>query len=341
MTGGLTRRHCLGWGTASLLSGAGRRASAAPVGLQEVVADAERLGPMRSLVVMQQGEQVLERTFGRYAVDDLLPVNSVTKSVVSMLVGVALRDQLLPGLGETVGRLLPDDARVRPDSPLLAVSRAQLLSGHSGVAYDYTRDVPALAGAADPVAHALSLPALPAGTAAWTYNDAAVGLLGPILTRACGGDLEAWAARQLFRPLGIERWSWARDRRDVPLTWRGLRLRGRDAARLGAVMADGGRWKGQLLLGADWVADSLRPHGAADWQVAPVTDVGYGLLWFSGRLHGQRVAWGWGYGAQFLLVAPALQLVVSTSALEPPPHQLLARNRDVMALVARVVALYA
>jgi CubicO group peptidase (beta-lactamase class C family) len=164
MTRCLPRRRCLAWGAASLLLGAGRLAGAAPAGLNEVVADAERLGPMRSVVVMQQGEPVLERGFGRFRVDELLPIHSATKSVVSMLVGLAVQDRLLPGLDETVGRLLPEDARRQPGSPLLAVTLGQLLCGRSGVAYDYRRDVPALAGAADPVAHALSLPALPAGT---------------------------------------------------------------------------------------------------------------------------------------------------------------------------------
>ena len=335
-----TRRRCLAWGAAAMLAVAGRPARAAD-SLDSVLADAERLQPLRSLVVMQHGELTLERAFGRFGTDALLPINSVTKSVASMLVGIALRDGLLAGVNETVGRLLPDDARRWPDSPLLRVTLGQLLRGHSGVAYDFMRDMRALDGAIDAVAYALALPAAPAGPSSWSYNDAAVALLGPILNRACGGDLQAWAERQLFKPLGIERWGWATDRQGVPLTWRGLQLRGRDVARLGAVMAAGGRWQGQTLLPAPWVADSLRPHGATDWRVAPVAEPGYGYLWFTGVLHGQRVAWGWGYGAQFLMVVPALQLVVCTSAQEPPPQALLARNREVMALVARVVALHA
>jgi CubicO group peptidase (beta-lactamase class C family) len=332
-----SRRRCLAWGAASWLAAAGRPALAAD-SLDGVLADAERLQPMRSLVVMQHGELKLERAFGRFGTDALLPINSVTKSVASMLVGVALRDGLLPGVDETVARLLPDDARRWPDSPLLAVTLGQLLRGHSGVAYDFMRDMRALDGAADVVAYALALPAGPSG---WIYNDAAVALLGPILNRACGGDLQAWAERELFKPLGIERWAWATDRQGVPLTWRGLQLRGRDVARLGAVMAAGGRWQGRALLPPPWVADSLRPHGPTDWRVAPVADPGYGYLWFTGLLHGQRVAWGWGYGAQFLMVVPALQLVVCSSTQEPPPQALPARNREVMALVARVVALHA
>lgn len=79
------------------------------------------------------------------------------------------------------------------------------------------------------------------------------------------------------------------------------------------------------------------PAGPAGWRVAPVSDVGYGYLWFTGQLHGRRVAWGWGYGAQYALVVPELRLVVTTAATSPRIEDLQAQNNAVMALVARVV----
>ncbi len=73
--------------------------------------------------------------------------------------------------------------------------------------------------------------------------------------------------------------------------------------------------------------------------MAPADDIGYGLLWFTGRLHGHRVAWGWGYGGQFALTAPALRLAVATLATSPPPSALGAQTDAVMTVVARLVQL--
>jgi len=106
---------------------------------------------------------------------------------------------------------------------------------------------------------------------------------------------------------------------------------------LAGLMADGGRWDGTPVLPDAWVADSLAPKGPATWRVQPMTDIGYGLLWFTGRLHGQRVAWAWGYGAQFALIAPDLKLVVATAATSPPPAAVPAQNEAVMTLVGRLV----
>lgn len=325
------RRRDLIAGGAALLAAPAVRSAVSD--LEAVFDDGARLGRLRSLVVMRGGELVAARHYGRVRSDDLLPLNSVTKSVVSMLVGAALRDGALPGLHTRVAQLLPEAARRHPGSALGAATLGQLLGGRTGV-----DDDPGLEDAADGVDFALALPAAPAGTLPWSYNDAAVALLGPILARATGADLEAYAERVLFRPLGIERWAWPRDRQGRPMAWRGLRLRALDMARLAAVMADGGRWQGQPLLPADWVTQSLRAHGPATWRVDPVTDIGYGHLWFTGRLPGHDVAWGWGYGSQFALVVPARQLVVCSFAIEPPRAALPAQNRAVMALVARIVA---
>ncbi len=64
---------------------------------------------------------------------------------------------------------------------------------------------------------------------------------------------------------------------------------------------------------------------------------GYGLLWFTGRLHGQRVAWAWGYGGQFALLVPELKLAVATAATSPQPSALRQQTDAVMSLVGKMV----
>ena len=186
------------------------------------------------------------------------------------------------------------------------------------------------------VRHALTRPAEPVAPPGWSYNDAMVALIAPILAHAQGADLATLAARQLFAPLGIERFDWQRDRDGHPLAPGGLALRPRDLLARGA---DGRRrpMGGTPVLPAAWVAESLAPKGPATWRARPLEDVGYGFLWFTGRLHGQRVAWAWAYGAQFALLAPDLKLVVATSATSPAPAALAPQNDAVMTLVGRLV----
>ncbi|RZL88877.1 MAG: class A beta-lactamase-related serine hydrolase [Variovorax sp.] len=305
--------------------------------LAGVLRDGAQLPALRAMVVVRNGTLVGERYYNGASTDDLLPVNSVTKSVCAMLVGQALQQDRLAGLDATVGQLLPEAAAQVPGSAVAAVSLRQILTGRTGLASDWDRQSVALASAPDPLPLVMALPTDPAAAGAWRYNNAAVGLLSPILARAHGRDLAEVAARDLFGPLGIERYAWSRDRAGRPTAHAGLRLRPRDVARLAWTMADGGRWRGSQVVPSAWVAECMRPAGPAGWRVAPVSDVGYGYLWFTGQLHGRRVAWGWGYGAQYALVVPELRLVVTTAATSPRIEDLQAQNNAVMALVARVV----
>ncbi len=303
----------------------------------DTLKDGEAVPGLRALLVARRGVLVAERYYAGATVESLQPINSATKSVCSMLVGLALRDSRVKSLDDTVAKLIPDAIAEVPDSPAASVTLRRILSGRSGLAFD-PMHFGQLAGAKPLVRYALSRPAVAVAPPGWSYNDAMVSLIAPILERAQGGaDLSVLAARQLFDPMGIERFEWRRDRDGNPLAPAGLALRTRDLLKLAILMADGGRWQGTQVLPESWVSESLEPQGPATWRAGAVTDVGYGLLWFTGRLHGQRVAWAWGYGGQFALLAPELKLAVATAATSPPPAALKEQTDAVMTLVGRMV----
>ena len=319
------------WDTAAPESGGMRGGVVA-----DVLKAGEGLPGLRALLVAHRGVLVAERYYAGATAESLQPINSATKSVCSMLVGLALRDGRLKSLDDTVAQLLPDAMAEVPDSPAKSVTLRQVLCGRTGLAFDpmlYGQ----LASARPLVRYALSRPAVPVEQPGWSYNDAMVSLIAPILGRVQGTDLSVLAARQLFSPMGIERFEWQRDRDGNPLAPAGLALRTRDLLKLAVLMIEGGQWRGTPVLPASWVTESLTPQGPATWRAGPVVDIGYGLLWFTGRLHGQRVAWAWGYGGQFSLLVPDLKLAVATAATSPPPAALREQTNAVMTLVGRMV----
>lgn len=289
---------------------------------------------LRALVAARHGHIVAERYYGGAHADSLLAINSATKSVCAMLVGPALAGGRLPGLDHTLADLAPATFAQAPAAPAARVTLRALLTGRSGQAFD-SAQLASVAAARSLVRLALAQPDTPAE--GWTYNDAMVALLSPVLEHAEGVDIAEQAARRIFAPLGITRWTWRRDRSGQPISSAGIALRPRDLLKLAALMAAGGRWQGAQVLPADWVAQSLASAGPATWRARPVDDIGYGFLWFSGRLHGQPVAWAWGYGGQFALLAPALDLVVATAATAPLAAALQQQTDEVMGLVGRLV----
>ena len=293
---------------------------------------------LRSIVVVKNGSLAGEHYYGGATASDLQAVNSVTKSVASMLVGIAIQQGKIRSLSETVGNLLPAAAAKAPGGAALAISLEQILTDTSGLVYDFQTGMGALESAADPVAFVLRLPVDPRKVGQWVYNDAAISLLSPILVEAQGVPVEQFARRDLFGPLGIEQIAAARDKAGNFMSYRGLRLRARDLAKLAGTMANDGRWGDKQIVPARWVTDSTRFHVPTTWGAAPMPKTGYGYLWFTGNLSGYPVFWAWGYGAQFALVVPSLRLAVTTTATDPGPRDLRAQNDAVMTVVARIVA---
>ncbi|MDR7375867.1 CubicO group peptidase (beta-lactamase class C family) [Rhodoferax ferrireducens] len=307
-------------------------------GVQKVLDDARSLKALRSVVVIKNGSLVAEQYYGGVAATDLQAVNSVTKSIASILVGAAIEQGKIKSLSETVGSLLPAAAERAPHSAVLAITLEQILSDTSGLVYDFQTGVRALEAAEDPVSFVLGLPVDPQQVGKWVYNDAAISLLSPILVQAQGMSVDQLAQRDLFSPLGIEKIAAAKDRAGNFLSYRGLRLRARDLAKVAWTMTNGGRWGDKQIVPLEWVKESTRPHVLTTWGATPMRRTGYGYLWFTGDLGERPVVWAWGYGAQFALVVPSLRLAVVTTATNPSPADLVAQNNAVMTMVAQIVA---
>jgi CubicO group peptidase (beta-lactamase class C family) len=237
-----------------------------------------------------------------------------------------------------VAQLIPESLAEVPTSAAAGVTLRQILCGRTGFAIDLEeKRYVELINAQPLVRYALRQPGeLVVGTMAWTYNNTMVSLIAPILRRAEGADLADLASRQLFGPMNIESHVWEPDRDGNSLAAAGLMLRARDLLKFAAMMADGGRWLGVQVVPRPWVAASLRPYVPVTWRFDPISDVGYGFLWFTGRLHGHQVAWAWGYGGQVSLLVPDVGLAVAT-ATSPRPPDLAKQAKAVLALVGRMV----
>jgi CubicO group peptidase (beta-lactamase class C family) len=331
----LSRRHCLLAAAGAPLAPLAAFGAEGPA-LADAFAAGAAISGLRAIVVMRDGVLLGERYDAGAGVDDLQPVNSVTKSVVSLLVGLAVERGRL-ALDAPLKGLLPEAFAEVPDSVFADVTLAQVLAGRTGIGFDVFRGNRELGSAADPVRHTLELARVPVAPSGWSYNDAAIGLLAPVLERVEGHDLAALAERDLFGPLGITRHAWRRDRRGRPTAYGGLSLSPRDLARLASLAVDGGRWRDRRVVPSAWMARATTPHGPADWRLPPIEDIGYGDLWFTGRLDGRRVAWGWGYGGQFAFAVPGLRLAIATAATSPPPAQLRAQTDAIATHVAAIV----
>jgi len=276
-------------------------------GLETAASRAASMARFRGLLVARHGKLVVERYLGGSDANTLFDVRSVTKSVLSALTGIALRDQALPGLEASMARYLePPYSLDEADRP---ITLRNLMTMTSGFQWDDNQDYNPWILSPDHVQYLLDRPHSTPPGAQFQYNSAAVHVLGVVLQEATGTPLPQYADAHLFRALGVEGAEWEPLDRGTVNGGSGIRLRGRDLLKLGQLYLQRG-WSGQeSVVPESWVDETTRPQFSWRDRYGAQAGVTYGMLWWVSDAE-PPAFFAWGYGGQFVYVVPRLDLVV-------------------------------
>ena len=261
------------------------------------------------------------RVAGEVVVDEHLrgpragDVFSVTKSVLSTVVGVVAAQGRLPVLDQPVADVLPElrgtTAQPHTWGHLLSMTRGAETEGRWDV-----DELTALPGGQ--VAHIAAAPQLRPPGQGFAYDNGGCHLVSAALQELLGEPVGEHARRELFAPLGVEQVEWLRDPDGIPFGYGHLSIAAADLAELGQLWLDGGRRKGRQLVDPRYLAELSRPQSGG----GPPEDLPYGLLtWLDQR--GTLMAGGW--AGQHLLAVPSAGAVVVVTGdprftFGPPPR---------------------
>lgn len=290
------------------------------------------LGEARALLVAQHGEVLLEEYLHGADADAPRDVKSVTKSVQSALVGIALDDGSLPGLDERVSDILPSSFPGLPEGRDLSwgswlersatlrrdITVRHLLTMRSGLqGSDLNADyVSVLTHAPDQVRFAAALPMEGPPGEGFRYNTASAMLLNGVLAAVTGMSPRAYAEAKLFAPLGAAIHRWTTDQAGLETGGSEVSLTAGDMLRFGLLYLGRGEFEGRRILPAAWVDDSLAeqvgfpspPDDPAAVLLPGAT--GYGFLWWHRGSGHHTMHCAWGYGDQLICLVPPLDLIV-------------------------------
>jgi CubicO group peptidase (beta-lactamase class C family) len=225
------------------------------------------------------GESLGRVVFTRETKHDL---RSVTKSVVSALVGIANSSGAIRSLDTPLLDYFPEfhDLQV-PERRQITIRHALMMSA----GFEWNEDVPyndphndeiVMIGSSDPIHYVLSRPIVAAPGTTWRYNGGTTQALGTIVQRATKQALADYARAVLFSPLGITDFEWLGNLGGVPSAASGLRLRPRDLAKFGSLYLHDGQWNGRQVIPAEWVDQSTRRRLTLPGQGAR----GYAYQWW-------------------------------------------------------------
>lgn len=284
---------------------------------------------LHGVVVIKEGQLVLERYFpghdwrwGRdlgvvdFDAGTLHDLRSVTKSIVSLLYGIALEEGLVP----PPEAVLVDQFPAYPD--LIAdPKRRRMLVGHAlamRLGTEWNEDLPysdprnseiAMELAPDRYRFVLDRPFVKQPGTWWDYNGGATALIAHLIERGSGQSLKDFAVERLLEPLGIEQVDWIQGSDGIYSAASGLRLRPRDLARIGQLVLNKGRWDGRQVVPEVWLEGSITP------RTQLFSGIKYGYHWWLGETEaGAPWIAGFGNGGQRLFILPEADLVIAVTA---------------------------
>jgi CubicO group peptidase (beta-lactamase class C family) len=245
--------------------------------------------------------------------------NSMTKSVTSLLVGIALQRGWITTLDTPVLDFFPEYADLRTPEKS-AITLYHLLTMSDGLDWSELKQpfdsIGKMRGAKDAYRYVLEQPiAAPPGRT-YNYNSGATELIGAVLHKTSGKSLEVLAKDELFAPMGIEDVEWNRRLPNgEPQASGAMRARPRDWAKLGQLVLNRGVWNDRQIVPSAWIADSIKPRNNGPGLFL------YGYHWWLGRsfCRGRVVEWAgaMGWGGQRLMIVPDLGMVVLVHAWLP------------------------
>jgi len=302
-------------------------ATPSPIELERAIEDyiangSVALGTINSVIVEVDGISQLELYRNGGGPNHYSHVWSVTKSVVSTLVGIAIAEGKISSLDATLPELLPDHAaKMSPDQR--SITLRQLLTMSAG--FSDEMGGPQLSDAK--VASILKLPLEATPGTRFIYSDPGAQLVSAIVTEATGMTTLDYARAKLFGPLGINSTPaytgvalWQQIRHDETLAaadfaWAvtedginngccTLKLKPADMQKIGRLCLDHGQWEGRQLLPAEWVQLATTPSE---------TSSEYGLFWWLESLGGRQAFAAEGRGGQLIAVVPETRMVITVS----------------------------
>lgn len=295
----------------------------------ETLEAAEGMPRLRSLLISHRDDLVVEEYFQGARPGDTFNVKSVSKSIMSALVGLAIDRGYLEGLDQPITDFYGDLISEQDDPRKRDITVGHLLSMQAGLETTSFRNYGAWVGSDDWIRFALEQPMRADPGTELVYSTGNSHLLSGIITEASGRSALRFARETLTGPLGIDIAAWDRDPKGIYFGGNNMAFTPRALHRFGRAYLDGGLYDGRQVIPTEWVELSTQPRVESGRESGRF----YGLGWWIRTMAGFRAPHAWGYGGQFVVIVPELDLVVVTTSSSQPGNGRRAHMRSLRELI--------
>lgn len=299
-------------------------------GIEVIAQNANKNIPsLGSILVWKNNKMFFERYFNGANDTTSFKVKSVTKSIVSALVGIANDYKLLPDLRTPVYNLFPEyetdftknktigfpELIKSNDSLKRKITLSDMLTMQTGYVWDDNSPLSSRVfnSSSDPVRSTLDLPFDDFPGTKFKYCTPASHVVAVIVAKSVNGNLKKFADTALFNPLGITITSWSNDPLGRTMGGTELSMKPTDMIKFGLLYLNEGIVNGEQIISKSWINESTSEKVIlTNWDVLPDAN-GYGYYWWRRKINGHQAFVASGYGGQLICVIPDLKVVIVTT----------------------------
>lgn len=278
------------------------------------LADIFDIGHINSIMVLQGDDLILEEYRQGMQAERTTNIKSASKSLLALLVGVAIEEGYLEGVDQPIGPFFADYFARHPDPEKESITIGNLLTMQAGLGSTSQRNYGAWVLSDSWVDYALQQPMTEERGGRMIYSTGTSHLLSVILTEASGMSTREFAERYLFDPMGIRIGGWDRDPEGYYFGGNNLALSPRSLLKLGELVINRGEYDGQQLVAADWIDAALGKYTRSNFN-----PYDFGYMWWHQPVGDYAMHFAWGNGGQYILIFPQLDAVAAITSTPDVP----------------------
>ena len=300
--------------------------------LDSIKTDARDIGSVRSLLIEQNDSLLAEFYFNGREPDLPFNIKSASKSIIGLLVGIAINEGFIPSVDEPISTYFPEYFEQYPDSVKESITIKNLLTMQAGLRSTSSGNYGAWVLSDNWVEFALKQNFEEEIGGRMVYSTGSSNLLSVIITRASGLSTKKFAESYLFRPLGIRVGGWEKDPQGYYMGGNNIALTPQDLLKIGRLLLNDGKEDDRQIIPKDWITDSFRSYTTSRYN-----PYGYGYQWWNHTVADTRVFFAWGHGGQYIFMIPEYDAVVVITSSVTAESRLRTYKEPIFDLLEKII----
>lgn len=293
---------------------------------------------IHSILIIKNGKLVLEEYYSGYDRTKFHQIRSATKSIGSILTGIAIDKGFIPNANEKIySHFKSYEPEKKWDERIKDITIKHLLTMTSGYDCDDHKSNFAceqnMYKSKDWVEYAVNLPMANRPGEYWAYNSTSLSLIGELISKKSNMTIPDFANKYLFKPMCITDFQWGFSPKGKAWLAGNARMKPRDMAKFGYMVLNGGMWQDKQIISTKWLKESTSKYVALKNMKIHGGNYNYGYLWWLAKLTVKKqsvdIIAASGNGGQIIAIIPEFEIVAVftggnyNSPLEAQPVEML------------------